>query len=180
MANIIARKNKASAAISGEVSSDGLNAMLGDDGDLQTLLLQAIKNNNREEDEDEEAEVSETIQRILDDIALVECGDRSYVPNDKKAVVIDSENDLFEAKLIDESSLVVQTVEETFIDRDFVVNDETASVVESCKKSSVIKKINNKAKPKSDVIKIVVTNKETIKNKKKISENQLSFFEMLG
>ena len=35
MALIIAKKNKASQAIGGEVTSDGLSAMLGDDGDIQ-------------------------------------------------------------------------------------------------------------------------------------------------
>jgi hypothetical protein len=44
MAKIIAQKNKASQAINGNVSSDGLNSMLGDDGDLQSLLIKSIKN----------------------------------------------------------------------------------------------------------------------------------------
>lgn len=43
MAQLIAMKNKASAAMSGEVSSEGLSAMLGDEGDLQSLLIKAIK-----------------------------------------------------------------------------------------------------------------------------------------
>lgn len=43
MASLIARKNKAASAINGEVSSDGLNAMLGDDGDLQSMLVKSIK-----------------------------------------------------------------------------------------------------------------------------------------
>ncbi|KAA6446941.1 helicase-related protein [Bacillus swezeyi] len=43
MAQLIAMKNKATGAINGEVSSDGLNAMLGDDGDLQSLLVKSVK-----------------------------------------------------------------------------------------------------------------------------------------
>ncbi|MCM3358108.1 DEAD/DEAH box helicase [Psychrobacillus sp. MER TA 171] len=43
MAEIIAKKNKATAAINGEISSDGLSAMLGDDGDLQSMLIQSVK-----------------------------------------------------------------------------------------------------------------------------------------
>ncbi|MGP4074152.1 helicase-related protein, partial [Piscibacillus sp. B03] len=43
MATLIARKNKATAAINGEVSSDGLSAMLGDEGDLQSMLVNTIK-----------------------------------------------------------------------------------------------------------------------------------------
>ena len=45
MAHLIALKNKATAAINGDVSSDGLSAMLGDDdGDLQSMLIQSVKN----------------------------------------------------------------------------------------------------------------------------------------
>jgi ssDNA-binding Zn-finger/Zn-ribbon topoisomerase 1 len=43
MAKLIAQKNRASQAINGTVSSDGLNAMLGDDGDLQSMLIKSVK-----------------------------------------------------------------------------------------------------------------------------------------
>lgn len=43
MAELIAKKNRATAAINGDVSSDGLSAMLGDEGDLQTMLIQSVK-----------------------------------------------------------------------------------------------------------------------------------------
>jgi len=43
MAELIALKNRATAAINGEVSSDGLSAMLGDEGDLQSMLIQSVK-----------------------------------------------------------------------------------------------------------------------------------------
>ena len=43
MAQLIAMKNRATAAINGEVSSDGLSAMLGDEGDLQSMLIESIK-----------------------------------------------------------------------------------------------------------------------------------------
>lgn len=43
MATLIAQKNRASQAINGSVSSDGLNAMLGDDGDLQSMLIKSVK-----------------------------------------------------------------------------------------------------------------------------------------
>ncbi len=46
MAEIIARKNAATAAINGELSSDGISAMLGDDGDLQAMLIQSVKKGN--------------------------------------------------------------------------------------------------------------------------------------
>lgn len=43
MAELIAMKNRATAAINGEVSSDGLSAMLGDEGDLQSMLIESVK-----------------------------------------------------------------------------------------------------------------------------------------
>lgn len=43
MAKLIAMKNRATAAINGEVSSDGLSAMLGDEGDLQSMLIESVK-----------------------------------------------------------------------------------------------------------------------------------------
>lgn len=43
MATLIAMKNKAAGAINGDVSTDGLNAMLGDEGDLQSMLIKSIK-----------------------------------------------------------------------------------------------------------------------------------------
>lgn len=47
MATLIAKKNKATAAINGDISSDGLSAMLGDEGDLQSMLVNTIKNNGK-------------------------------------------------------------------------------------------------------------------------------------
>lgn len=47
MANLIAKKNKATAAINGDISSDGLSAMLGDEGDLQSMLVNTIKNSGK-------------------------------------------------------------------------------------------------------------------------------------
>lgn len=47
MATLIAMKNRATAAINGEVSSDGLSAMLGDSGDLQSMLIESVKKGNK-------------------------------------------------------------------------------------------------------------------------------------
>lgn len=67
MATLIAQKNKAAGAINGEVSSDGLNAMLGDDGDLQSMLIQSIKKGTVLKGSTEEwtAEASERAREIL-------------------------------------------------------------------------------------------------------------------
>lgn len=47
MAQLIAEKNRASQAINGTVSSEGLSAMLGDSGDLQTALIKQIQNGKK-------------------------------------------------------------------------------------------------------------------------------------
>jgi Helicase conserved C-terminal domain len=67
MAQLIAMKNKAASAINGDVSSDGLNAMLGDDGDLQSLLIKSIKKGEKLKGSTEEwvAETSERAREIL-------------------------------------------------------------------------------------------------------------------
>jgi hypothetical protein len=67
MATLIAQKNKAAGAINGDVSSDGLNAMLGDEGDLQTMLIQSIKKGTVLKGSTEEwvAEASDRAREIL-------------------------------------------------------------------------------------------------------------------
>ncbi|MFT9493857.1 MULTISPECIES: helicase-related protein [Bacillota] len=67
MATLIAQKNKAAGAINGDVSSDGLNAMLGDDGDLQSMLIQSIKKGEVLKGSTEEwvAEASDRAREIL-------------------------------------------------------------------------------------------------------------------
>lgn len=67
MAKIIAQKNKASQTINGNVSSDGLNSMLGDDGDLQSLLIKSIKNGDTLKGSSEEwiATTTERAREIL-------------------------------------------------------------------------------------------------------------------
>jgi len=67
MATLIAMKNKAAGAINGDVSSDGLNAMLGDDGDLQSMLIQSIKKGTVLKGSTEEwtAEASDRARAIL-------------------------------------------------------------------------------------------------------------------
>lgn len=67
MATLIAQKNKAAGAINGEVSSDGLNAMLGDEGDLQSMLIESIKKGKVLKGSTEEwtAEASDRAREIL-------------------------------------------------------------------------------------------------------------------
>ncbi|PIE91676.1 hypothetical protein CO726_30905 [Bacillus fungorum] len=73
MAQLIAQKNKASEAMNGDATSDGLNAMLGDTGDLQTLLIQNIKSGNQLKGSTEEwtQAASEESKRVLENIGKV-------------------------------------------------------------------------------------------------------------
>lgn len=70
MAHLIAQKNKASSAINGDVSSDGLNAMLGDEGDLQSMLIKSIQNNENLEGSSEEwiSSTTDRAREILNSI----------------------------------------------------------------------------------------------------------------
>ncbi|PGT83266.1 DEAD/DEAH box helicase [Bacillus sp. AFS040349] len=67
MAQLIAMKNRAASAINGETSSDGLAAMLGDDGDLQSMLIKSIKKGEKLKGSTEEwvAETSDRAREIL-------------------------------------------------------------------------------------------------------------------
>lgn len=73
MAQLIAQKNKAAEAMNGDATSDGLNAMLGDTGDLQTLLIQNIKSGNQLKGSTEEwtKAASEESKRVLANIGNV-------------------------------------------------------------------------------------------------------------
>ncbi|MCM3318007.1 DEAD/DEAH box helicase [Rummeliibacillus stabekisii] len=64
MAEIIAKKNQANAAISGEATgADGLSAMLGDSDDLQALLIKAVKDGGQSLKGTAEEWISQTSDR---------------------------------------------------------------------------------------------------------------------
>lgn len=69
MAQIIAMKNKATAAINGELSSDGLSAMLGDEGDLRSLLLKSVKEGGQPLKGSTEEWISQTTDRAREILA---------------------------------------------------------------------------------------------------------------
>lgn len=70
MAQLIAQKNKAAQALNGDVSTDGLNAMLGDEGDLQSMLIQSIKKGKKLKGSTEEwvATTSDRARELLQGI----------------------------------------------------------------------------------------------------------------
>ncbi|QAS54858.1 DEAD/DEAH box helicase [Halobacillus litoralis] len=67
MSQLIAMKNKAASAINGDVSTDGLSAMLGDEGDLQSMLIKSIKNGDKLQGSTEEwvAQTSDRARELL-------------------------------------------------------------------------------------------------------------------
>jgi len=69
MAKIVAMKNRASSAINGELSSDGLSAMLGDEGDLRSLLLKSIKEGGKTLKGSSEDWISQTTDRAREILA---------------------------------------------------------------------------------------------------------------
>ncbi|MBE4941304.1 DEAD/DEAH box helicase [Bacillus thuringiensis] len=73
LAQLIAQKNKAAEAMNGDATSDGLNAMLGDTGDLQSLLIQNIKSGNQLKGSTEEwtKAASDESKRVLANIGNV-------------------------------------------------------------------------------------------------------------
>lgn len=70
MAELIAQKNRASQALNGDVSSDGLNAMLGEEGDLQTMLIKSIKKGQTIKGSSEEwiSQTSDRARELLQNI----------------------------------------------------------------------------------------------------------------
>lgn len=70
MAQLVAQKNKAAQALNGDVTSDGLNAMLGDEGDLQSMLINSIKKGTKLKGSTEEwvATTSDRARELLQGI----------------------------------------------------------------------------------------------------------------
>ena len=91
MSHIIAMKNRATAAINGEVSSDGLSAMLGDEGDLRSLLLKSVKDGKtlKGSAEDWISQTSERAREILENIGRT---DVSVSPPEKSIVEMQQNN----------------------------------------------------------------------------------------
>ncbi|MBG9689689.1 helicase [Lysinibacillus sphaericus] len=87
MAYIIASKNRATAAINGEISSDGLSAMLGDDGDLRSMLLKSVKEGNKTLKGSAEDWISQTSDRAREILANI--GRTDVAPIDSKQVKTD-------------------------------------------------------------------------------------------
>ncbi|WP_066412771.1 helicase-related protein [Sutcliffiella cohnii] len=111
MAQLVAKKNKAAQALNGDVSTDGLNAMLGDDGDLQSMLIKSIKTGEKLKGSTEEwvASTSDRARELLQGIGKkkVLSIKEQFIEWTKKQINSDSTRN----KLIANANLIISKVE---------------------------------------------------------------------
>lgn len=125
MAKLIAMKNKAAGAINGEVSSDGLNAMLGDDGDLQSMLIKSIKDGRNLKGSTEEwvEQSSERAREILSGIGKKPSVKQQFIQWTKRTIKTESTRNV----LIKRVKQIVTSIESGEVDG-FSVHKEVLSV----------------------------------------------------
>ncbi|MFJ6414476.1 helicase-related protein [Terribacillus saccharophilus] len=125
MAQLIAMKNKAAGAINGEVSSDGLNAMLGDDGDLQSMLIKSIKDGRNLKGSTEEwvEQSSERAREILSGIGKKPSVKQQFIQWTKRTIKTESTRNV----LIKRVNQIVTSIESGEVDG-FSVHKEVLSV----------------------------------------------------
>lgn len=175
MATLIAKKSKASAAVNGDVSSDGLSAMLGDEEDLQSMLLKSIKEGKKLDGlaEDWIADASERskellanigqpklIERRLKNIQAAEEVDVTLESEEEKAIELDEDYGDSREDLDNEAAM---DIAEAFAVSDQVSKVTTDVTVEI--KTNIITLGEVKAK----------VNAKKSKAKKKVSDDQLTF-----
>lgn len=165
MAEIIAKKAKSTAAISGDVSSDGLSAMLGDEGDLQSMLLQSVKNGTMKLDgvaEDWISQTSDRARELLENIGKPKAIERRLkqienASEDNKATVTYNTLEIPAKEDIEEFSA-----------------DEAAEIIGYFKVTEKIADIITVAE-----LKVKNSNKQTSKKRKPkknpVSDDQLAF-----
>ncbi|MEB2301535.1 helicase [Lysinibacillus xylanilyticus] len=158
MAYIIASKNRATAAINGELSSDGLSAMLGDDGDLRSMLLKSVKEGNKTLKGSAEDWISQTSDRAREILANI--GRTDVAPTERKQILNKQPQE-------EESSTFV---EELVVKKDDVVNHISEGA-----------KTTNGAPDLFDILEksIVCINVKSLKKKEKsnrsVTDGQLAF-----
>ncbi|MEK5149087.1 DEAD/DEAH box helicase [Psychrobacillus sp. FSL K6-4615] len=201
MAEIIAMKNRATAAINGEVSSDGLSAMLGDEGDLQSMLIQSVKKGGavmKGSAEDWIAQSSDRARELLANIGKkrekltliqqfeqwVEAGikgvsTKEILLRDKSILTQNIENNLIPGFEWKGNVLAVDIVEGIGFDRKFVSD---GAILYHLSKPQIGEREHIDSKPtEQDTSPVIISIKDVEKkkvkksNKKVVSENQLAF-----
>ncbi|WP_404428009.1 DEAD/DEAH box helicase (plasmid) [Ureibacillus chungkukjangi] len=159
MADLIARKNKATQAINGDVSSEGISAMLGSDsGDLQSMLIQSIKNGDKPalEGSAEEwiSQTSDRAREILTNIAKAKAPIKPVVPTGKDT---------------EEKGIV--TEHHSFEDGEFISTEDAAELIDLFNVVETITNIVTVAELQEKQAKL----KKRGKKKASVSDDQLTF-----
>ena len=161
VANLVARKLKSAAAINGEASSEGISQMLGDDGDLQSILLKSTKEGTVSISGGAEewiAEASERSRELLENLNKPILKER--IKN--KETAAKESTSLFDT-LNDVSS-------NTYDIEDMSV-EEALEVVEYCTVSAVISEYKAEIKTVSEL----QNSTKKVRKNKKVSDDQLVF-----
>lgn len=117
MAEIIAMKNRSSAAINGEVSSDGLSAMLGDSGDLQSMLIQSVKDGGgilKGSAEDWISQSSDRARELLANIGKKK-EKPSLLAQFENWVAAEIQEGITQETMLDRKEVLVQNIEQKLI-----------------------------------------------------------------
>ena len=165
MAELIAKKMVATAMINGDVSSDGLSAMLGDEGDLQSMLLQSVKDGTMKLEgvaEDWIAQTSDRARELLENIGKPKAIERRLKQIEQsKEDKLTTDEDIFNFPIDD-------------ITEEFDAQ-EAGEIVEYFKVTEQITKIVTVAEIQKKNAEAQKTTKGRKPKKEKVSEDQLAF-----
>ena len=165
MATLVAKKAAASKAVNGDVSSDGLSAMLGDEGDLQTMLLKSIKDGTLQLDGTAEewiAEASERSKELIANISKPKLIERRLKQIQNASEDLDSNEPAAEN--------TVNHLDDSFDDLEV---EEAAELVEFCKASQEVTNLTSKIVAVAELRE--KSNSKKLSRKKKVSDDQLAF-----
>ncbi|WP_028393903.1 helicase-related protein [Bacillus cihuensis] len=197
MAEIIAMKNRATAAINGEVSSDGLSAMLGDEGDLQSMLIQSVKNGGDILKGSAEDWINQTTDRARELLSGIGRKNRklsvmeqftNWIDTEikgqtskeamyrmKEEMVENIQKGIVPGFVVNNGVLEVDIVGAFGIAREFISN---GFIIELLIKPTVTEKSNKSTKEPVEIISIVEVKTESKgrkKSKQRAAEGQLAF-----
>lgn len=202
MAELIAMKNRATAAINGEVSSDGLSAMLGDEGDLQSLLIESVKKGGtvlKGSAEDWINQASERARELLNNIGRKKSR-YSVLEQFEKWVDAEIHQDTYKEQLLNNRIQIVKDVKggvipgfkvenevlevdliESFdgVDRDLISDEAITHYLNQPRDAKTLTSLTTINKDASlmiiEVSKDTYTEKNIKRKRGKIAENQLAF-----
>lgn len=125
MAELIAKKNRATAAINGDGDSgSGLSAMLGDEGDLQSMLIQSVKKGGTALKGSAEEWISQTSDRARELLANIGKKKKKATPVEqfKKWAMADIEGETTRTALIRNAAEYIAFIEADLIPGFSIIN----------------------------------------------------------